>query len=86
MGIKPEDILADDKNTVNFGNITVRKATMGAALANVEVLESKNTTEAEKSDARKMLAELAPALVAIGILKHLSWKNPEVQKIIEEHG
>ena len=84
MGVKPEDILSDDQNTATFGGLTLRKGTVAAALANAEVLESSQSTVSEKLDARNMIEELAPALVALGLNKHLIWRNPEIQKIIDE--
>lgn len=84
MGIKPEDILPDAQNTATFGGLTLRKGTVAAALANVEILASADATESEKLDAKNMLEELAPALAALGLNKHLVWRNSEIQTIIDE--
>jgi hypothetical protein len=84
MGIRPEDVLPDNKDTIEIDGQTLRKGTIAAALKNVEVLESKDTSRAEKQSALKTIKELAPSLVLLGLHKHLTWKNPEIQKIIED--
>ncbi len=84
MGIKPEDILPDAQNTATFGGVSLRKGTVAAALANAEILESRDATESEKTDARNTLKALVPALVVLGLNKHLVWKNPEIQKMMDE--
>jgi len=84
MGIKPEDILSDDKNTTERNGLTLRKGTVAAALANVEIIESHSATKTEKAGAIAVIKELAPALIALGLSKHLNWKNPVIQKIMDD--
>jgi len=85
MGIKPEDILPDDKNFAELNGITVRKGTVAASLANAEILESTTATEKEKTEALECIKKLIPALVALGLTKHLHWKNPIIQTMIDEY-
>lgn len=84
MGIKAEDIIADHENYAVLNGIRIRKGTMGAALANAEIFTSSDSTETEKNDAMNSLKELAPLLVNLSFCKHLTWKNPEIQKIFDE--
>ena len=84
MSIKPEDILPDDKNTLEINGLIVRKATMAALLANADLLLKKESTIEEKVEAKETIKELAPGLIAAGLLRHLSWKNPDIQEIFEK--
>lgn len=83
MGVRAEDFLPDDVSSREFNGVVVRKGSMGAAIANAKILASPKSTVQEKEAAKEMLKELAPALVAIGVHEHLTWKNPEIQKIFD---
>lgn len=82
--IKPENILADGQDTAELNGRTVRKGTVAAALANLDILQSPISTAEEKIAAKNMIIELAPDLIAIGLHQHLTWKNPEIEKIIQD--
>lgn len=84
MAIRPEDVLPDNINTIDIGGQTLRKGTVAAALRNVEIIESRDTSPAEKQSALNMIKELAPSLILLGLHKHLTWKNPKIQKIIDD--
>lgn len=83
MTIRPEDILPNNDNTVILNGTTVRKGTIAATFANAEILLSTSATLEEKVLAKAMIEEFAPHLVALGMHKHVTWKNPEIQMIIE---
>ncbi len=84
MAIKPEDILPDEANSLLVKGITVRKGTMAAVLANLKLLDSPGLTKEERRKTIDMIKELAPALVVTGFSKYLSFKNPEIQKILDD--
>jgi len=48
------------------------------------VISSSTAIEAEKQAALDMLRELAPALAAIDICRHVTWKNATIQQLIDE--
>jgi hypothetical protein len=84
--VRPEDILADDKDFATFqvGETTVvgRKGTIAASVMNAQVIGSGDTSPEQKAAALLWLKE--NALVISVILKgQLLFKNPEIQKIIE---
>lgn len=81
---KPEDILADDVNTLEKDGRILRKGSVAAALANAGVLASDAATKAEKAQALAILKELAPTLATLGMHEHVTWKNPIIQKMIED--
>ena len=84
MSVRPEDIMPEDVNTIEVNGVLVRKATVASTLANAKILASDNASAIEKSKALAMIKELAPALVAIEMHQHVTWNNPQIQKIIEE--
>lgn len=82
--VSPEELISDTDNFVIRKGVKVRKGTVGAALANADILISATATDQEKQLATEKLAELAPALAAIEISKHVTWKNPVIEKMIAE--
>jgi hypothetical protein len=81
MGIKAEDIIPENENHAVFNGVQIRKGTMGAALVNADILSSPNSTESEKENARNALKEIAAILANTSFSKHVSWNNPEIQRI-----
>ena len=77
----PKDMIADNGSYFKKNGKTIRKGTMAATLSNADAFESKETTKEEKQEALKGIEALAPTLKAFGLMKHLRWKNPEIQKI-----
>lgn len=82
MSIKPEDILPDHVNSFEVNGVTVRKATVGAVIANANILASSHASMDEKQKAKESIQALIPSLVAIGMHEHVVWKNPDIQKMI----
>ncbi|WED43925.1 hypothetical protein [Legionella cardiaca] len=82
--ISPQDILADGVDYTEFKGVRVRKATVAAFIANIEVLEDVNTSAEDKSQAIRTLMDLAPSIVAIGLPQHVQFKNDFIESIIQE--
>ena len=82
--IRPEDILPDNVDFVEIQNQKLRKGTVAAVLANAEVLLNPKITEEEKREALETIQDLAPSLISLGMHRHVIWKNPMIQTIIEE--
>ncbi|STX47854.1 Uncharacterised protein [Legionella hackeliae] len=76
--------MADGTDYKEFKGVQVRKATVAAFLANIELLEDNNTSSEDKHQALRALMELAPSIIAIGLPQHVSFKNPIVEAIINE--
>lgn len=83
-GVEPENILPDQENYLIIDGVKARKGTIAAVLQNAAILSSKNTTHEEKQAAKTSIMNLSPALIALGMHEHVIWKNPEIQRIIEE--
>ncbi|MFT3742364.1 MAG: hypothetical protein QM752_06865 [Gammaproteobacteria bacterium] len=83
-GIKPEDVLSEDENYTVVQDVRLRKGTIAAALKNASILSAPDSTLEEREGAKAALIELAPALVLIGLYDHLTWKNQNIQNLVEE--
>ncbi len=82
--IKPEMVLADGESNVMLNGISGRKGSIAAFLQNIDMLEQSNLSDQEKQDVIKVMEELAPVLIATGLYKHATFKNPEVQDILNK--
>lgn len=79
---RPEDILYDGVDSANMNGLMVRKGTIAAFLVNTDILENSNATEQQKQEAISVMKELASAVVAIGLHKHVIFKNPQVEQML----
>lgn len=80
--LTPEEILPDGDDFTDINGLKVRKGSIAAVLANIEILESHDSSKNEKQRAINIIKKLAPALNAIGLNKHVTWNNPEVRNIL----
>jgi hypothetical protein len=80
--IRPEDILPDGVDSASINGRIVRKGSIAAFLANADILENGNSTAQQKQNAINMLIELAPAVIAIGLHKHVEFKNSQIEQIL----
>lgn len=84
MSILPENILPNDINELEINGVKARKGSVAAALANAKILASDSASEIEKETAKETFKKLVPILIALELHNHVTWKNPEIQQIIEE--
>lgn len=80
--VRPEGVLPDGVDTTSINGKMVRKGTIAAFLANADILENCNANEHQKQEALNMMLELAPAVITIGLHKHVIFKNPQVEQIL----
>lgn len=80
--VRPEDILPDGVDSTFINGKMVRKGTIAAFLANVDLLEKENATEQQRREAINIMKELAPAVISIGLHKHVVFKNNQVEQIL----
>ena len=83
MAIKPEDVLSDNQDYTMIDGVKVRKGSIAAVMANAAILESDASAQ-EKSGAIEAIKELAPALIVLGVHKHVTFKNSQVQQLLDE--
>ena len=72
-------MLADNKDHASFNGTIIRKGSIAAFIKNVDLLE----LDAENPGAMAALKELAPAIVAVGLHKHVTFKNKLVQDLLD---
>lgn len=84
MGVAPQDILPDAIDATEIDGVIVRKGTIAAAMANANIIASIDASIAEKQQALNAFITLSPGLVALKVHQHLTWNNPDLQKIIED--
>jgi hypothetical protein len=82
--VKPEDVLPDGVDTANIGGKQVRKGTIAAFLANVDIFEDAHASEEQKQEAFAAMKGLAPGVITIGLHRHVKFKNPQIEKILQE--
>lgn len=80
--VRPEDILPDGTDTTTLNGVQVRKGTIAAFLANVEILENPESTETQKLAAIGVMKELAPSVIVTGLHKHATFKNAQIEQIL----
>lgn len=80
--IRPEDVLPDGVDSTSINGKIVRKGTVAAFLANVEIFEKQDGTVQQKQEAMKAMKELAPGVIAVGLHRHVVFKNREIEQIL----
>ena len=81
--MRAEDILPDHLSHAHLDGVTVRKGSVGAFLANARVLADAAAPDAAREEAGRHLAELLPALRALGLFDVLAVRDPAVQAFID---
>ena len=78
--ITPENILPEDSSYIKKGNLTIRKGTIAAAIANAKLYFEDRT---QNKDNLGELIKLNENLKAIGLYDVFSWKDAELKDILE---
>ncbi|MCE3043464.1 hypothetical protein [Legionella sp. 16cNR16C] len=82
--VKPEDILADGVDYTVIKGVPVRKGTVAAFIANIQIIEDPDSSDLARQNAWKTMKNLAPTLVATGLTDHVLFKNPNVERMLQE--
>lgn len=80
--IRPDDILADDKDFLEFNGLAMRKGSIAAFLKNIELFEDQNSTDFQKKEAMEMIKELGMVVIATGLHKHATFKNTVIEELL----
>ena len=80
---KAEDILPANTDHLEIDGKLLRKGSISAALKNVETLQ-KRGMEFESVEGKDLLKISKEVLLPLGFYEHLSWKNPKVQRKLQE--
>lgn len=82
--IKPEDILPDGVDHTFMDGRLVRKGTIAAFIANIEIIEDVNSSDLQQQNAFAMLKTLAKDVVAIGLHRHVVFRNKMVEQLFSQ--
>ncbi|KTC85586.1 MULTISPECIES: hypothetical protein [Legionella] len=82
--IFPENIVADGADYTIINNTSVRKGTVAAFIANIDILQNPTSSAEGKDNALAAMKKLAPNLVAIGLHHHVQFKNIQAEEIIQQ--
>ncbi|KTD58144.1 hypothetical protein [Legionella shakespearei] len=82
--VRPEDILPDGDDTTTIQGKLVRKGSVAAFLANINIFESLDSSEPQKQAALEMIKTLAPTVIAVGLHQHVVFKNTQIEQILIE--
>ena len=80
--MRAEDVLADNTNEADFNGLTVRKGTVGAFLANVQIWRNTEATHQDRQIAERDIIDAVPALRAIGLFDVLQPIDPQLSELI----
>jgi hypothetical protein len=83
--VRPQDLLSDRKDDSHFfrHGVKIRKGILLSFYVNGATFSAPLGRE-EKAAARSLLVEAAPALVALGMDQVMRWKDPEIQRILDQ--
>ncbi|ARG99850.1 hypothetical protein [Legionella micdadei] len=82
--VLPEDIIADGADHTVINGTKVRKGSVAAFIANIEILQNPNSSTEDKDNALQAMKELAPAIVTVGLHHHVTFKNKQAEAIIQQ--
>ncbi|WP_028387775.1 hypothetical protein [Legionella fairfieldensis] len=80
----PEDIIPDGADYTQINGVSVRKGTVAAFIANIDLLENPDSCLDTRKQALIALKELAPFIITIGLDQHVIFKNTQIQDILAE--
>lgn len=80
--VRPEDILPNGIDSTEINGQSIRKGSIAAFLANANILENPLVSDQQKAAAANEMKKLAPAVIAIGLHKHVTFKNSQVEQIL----
>ncbi|HWE27618.1 MAG TPA: hypothetical protein VHB97_06415 [Polyangia bacterium] len=83
--MRAEDILPDAVNEAAFDGMRVRKGSVAAFLANARLLVDDAAPAATRAEAEAHIAELVPALMALGLFDVLEIRDPRVAAVVARH-
>lgn len=83
--MKAADLLPDPVNQGGFGDVTVRKGTVGAFLINAKVWIDHNASVQSRAEAERDIVDTLPALRALGIFEVMDIRDAALRELIEAH-
>ena len=82
--MRPEDILPDAVNERNQNGITIRKGSVGAFIANANILADQSVSDTARAEAETHLRSLVPALRALRLFEVFEIRDRKLVAIVED--
>ncbi len=80
----PRTVLPDGEDNAAFGDVSARKGTVAAFIANAETLDELADGTPERDAVLAQLRTLAPGLRAVGVLDVFIARSPEIAALFAE--
>lgn len=80
------DVLPDGRDNATFGDVSARKGTVAAFIANAKALSQLGENAPERDAVLAQLRLLAPGLRAVGVLDVFVPRSPEIAALLAEEG
>jgi hypothetical protein len=82
--VTPDDMLEDRLDGKYINGVYVRKGSVAAFFANIDIIQNPFVTVQQSAEAIDQMKGLAPGLVAIGLGEHCILKNTIAHEILIE--
>ncbi len=82
--MRAEEMLPDESNRAAFGGVSVRKGSVGAFIHNARAWCNEATSTADRVLVERDMAELLPALQALGLFDIMAVRDPKLAAWIVE--
>jgi uncharacterized protein len=81
--MRSEDVLPDNVNEVSVAGVRVRKGSVAAFIANARILADQRCSEAARRKAETDIAELLPALSALGLFEVFAIRDSLLEALVD---
>lgn len=82
--LRPEEILADGVDFTIRNGHKLRKGSIAAIVANIQVVEDENSLQEEKESSFTILKELSTTWFALEMDKYMNFKNKDIQAMFND--
>lgn len=83
--MRPEELLPDNKNETQRGGVVIRKGTVGAFLASVQVWRDPAASADAKATAEADMVSVLPAMQALGLFEVFELRDPALRALVARH-
>jgi len=83
--MQAQDVLPDGQDFVVRNGLALRKGSVGAFLANAQVLQDPTATAEARRAAERDLVSLLPALEALGLFDVFELRSPTLRDAVARH-
>jgi len=81
--MRPEELLPDDTNETERGGVVIRKGTVGAFLASVQVWRDPAASANARATAEADMVSVLPAMQALGLFEVFELRDPVLRELVQ---